>query len=128
MKEIEKIIIGLKEEAKARAVIVALRNGIYIEGTGVEYPSDKLSAAVAMLATAFGAAETAEGNLGNEIPECLIIASRNKDRVPEDITIVGAGPKAILIIRTPNPRTGAEWFNEMLKIKEAAQEIKKILV
>lgn len=123
MEGITEIINDLRTKIKASAIIVALRNGIFIEGTGVMHPSDATSAAVAMLAIVFGAAETAETNLGNEIPGSVTIASKNKDKIREDIIIGGAGPKAILIVRTQNPLTDSKW----LDITNAAQKIKEVL-
>lgn len=123
MERITETINDLKTKIKASAIIVGFRNGIYIEGTGVVHPSDATSAAVAMFALVYGASETAETNLGNEIPGSVTIASKNKDKIPEDIIIGGAGPKAIIIIRTQNPLTDSKWHD----ITDAAQKIKEAL-
>jgi predicted regulator of Ras-like GTPase activity (Roadblock/LC7/MglB family) len=99
------------------ASAIASRDGLLICST----LSDQRHAEkfVALLATMVGAAETASSELGNGIPELIIIESKTGKTIG-----TGAGPRALLFVLT---RPGASLGLVLIEVKKASEKIKMIL-
>lgn len=114
---IDEIADSLREKIKADLVAVVSRHGLHIASSGFPATNYALDATIAMMAMAFGAAETAEANMERLPPSNLIIEGEKENTV-----ITGAGPKALLVARNPKLRLG-----DRKQMEEAAQEIKMLL-
>ncbi|MCZ7384779.1 MAG: roadblock/LC7 domain-containing protein [Candidatus Methanoperedens sp.] len=88
---VDKLLADLKNIGGVEASIAASRDGLLIRGN---MPKEKLLASLAaMSATMLGAAETATTQVEKGLPARVIVESDYGRLI-----IVGAGPKALLII------------------------------
>ncbi|MCZ7405078.1 MAG: roadblock/LC7 domain-containing protein [Candidatus Methanoperedens sp.] len=88
---VDKLLADLKNIGGVEASIAASRDGLLIRGN---MPKEKLLASLAaMSATMLGAAETATTQVEKGLPARVIVESEYGRLI-----IVGAGPKALLII------------------------------
>jgi predicted regulator of Ras-like GTPase activity (Roadblock/LC7/MglB family) len=88
---VDKLLADLKNIGGVEASIAASRDGLLIRGN---MPKEKLLASLAaMSATMLGAAETATTQAEKGLPARVIVESEYGRLI-----IVGAGPKALLII------------------------------
>jgi len=88
---VDKLLADLKNIGGVEASIAASRDGLLIRGN---MPKEKLLASLAaMSATMLGAAETATTQVEKGLPTRVIVESEYGRLI-----IVGAGPKALLII------------------------------
>jgi predicted regulator of Ras-like GTPase activity (Roadblock/LC7/MglB family) len=88
---VDKLLADLKNIGGVEASIAASRDGLLIRGN---MPKEKLLASLAaMSATMLGAAETATTQVEKGLPTRVIVESEYGRLI-----IVGAGPKALLVI------------------------------
>ena len=94
IEELKSILEVLKNTGGVEASAVASRDGLLICST---IPNKRAEIFVAMAATMIGATETAANELGQGIPERIIVESKNGK-----IIGTGAGDRAFLIVMAKN--------------------------
>ncbi len=113
---LKKILRDIDNIEDVEESAIASREGLLIFSTISK--KQHAEAFVAMSAAMMGAAETATTELGKDIPDRIIVNSRNGK-----IIATGAGPKALLLVMT-KPNAGLELvMQEMTKASEMIKEI-----
>jgi predicted regulator of Ras-like GTPase activity (Roadblock/LC7/MglB family) len=114
---LEKILKDIDNVGGVEAAAIGSRDGLLICST----ISNKLHAEtfVAMSATMTAAAETVITELGKDIPDRIIVESKDGK-----IIATGAGPKALLLVMTRSD-TGLGLI--LLEMKKASEGIKQVL-
>lgn len=116
LEELKSILGLLKNTEGVESSAVASRDGLLICST---IPNKRAETFAAMAATMIGAAETAASELGRDIPERIIVESKNGR-----IIGTGAGDKAFLIVMTLNNGNIGTIIEETAK---ASEKIKQVL-
>ncbi len=117
MEMLERLLKDIDKIGGIDASAIASRDGLLIIST---LPQQNIAETmVAMSATMIGAAEVAAVELGKDIPDRVIVESKNGK-----IIGTGAGEKAILLVMTrPDVSLGLV----LVEMKKASENIKKIL-
>lgn len=113
--ELEEILKEIHTTGGIKLSVIASRHGLVI--ASITQGAETLAA---MSATMLGAAETASATLEEGIPERLI-----SETLTANIVIIGAGPKALLVVIT-EPGMGLLGLI-LINMKKAAGKIKNIL-
>jgi predicted regulator of Ras-like GTPase activity (Roadblock/LC7/MglB family) len=114
---VDKLLTDLKNVGGVEASIAASRDGLLIRGN---IPKEKLLASVAaMSATMLGAAETATTQVEKGLPTRVIVESEFGRLI-----IVGAGPKALLIILT---NSNSSLGLILIELDKSAKMLKELL-
>ncbi len=109
----------LNGNGAVKAAFVIRREGLLLVSTMVAKENSEMDTATAMLASAAGALETATMALGKDIPRRVIVETRSAN-----IVVVGAGPKALLIVVTV---ADIGLSSILPKIQKTADRVKEIL-
>ncbi len=113
---LEKVLKDLKNIGSIESVAIVSRDGLEIAST---MDTEKSRALVAVSATLLGSAEHSFAEMSKGLPKRVIVESSNCKMV-----VVGAGPKALLlIIADPDISLGLI----LIKAEKAAEKIKEIL-
>ena len=114
---VDKLLADLKNVGGVMACAAASRDGLLIRSL---IPNEQyVESLAAMSATMLGAAETATTHVEMGIPTRVIVESDNGKLI-----IVGAGPKALLILLA-NRNSGLGLI--LLELDKSAQKLKEIL-
>jgi len=113
---VETILTEISTAGGIEAAAIASRDGLLILSTLSEQRLAERF--VAMSATMIGAAETAATELGMDIPDKIIIESKNGK-----IIGMGAGPKALLIVMTGSDASLGLVLAEMIKVSEKIKNV-----
>ncbi len=114
---VDKLLADLKSMGGVEACAAASRDGLLIRA--VMQKGEYMDSLAAMSATMLGAAETATTQLKKGVPNRVIVESDSGKLV-----VVGAGPKALLIVLT-SPDTGLGLI--LLELEKSAKKLKEIL-
>lgn len=121
--KIGKIIDKLREHISARVVIVVSRDGVLMSASPKDYHFDNLDETVKKFATAFIASELAELNIGNNVPESVLVSTKDKTGFDEQTLIISAGRSAILIVKALN-----FILHSIPSAQKAGKEINEVLI
>lgn len=114
---IDKLLTDLKNIGGVVACAAASRDGLLIRA--VMHKEQFVESLAAMSATILGAAETATTHVEMGVPTRIIVESDHGKLV-----IIGAGPKALLILlANPNLSLGLI----LLELEKSAEKLKEIL-
>ncbi len=114
---LEGILKEINKTGKIDESAIVSRSGLLICST---LPGNQhAETLVAMSATMFGAAETAASELGKDLPERIVIESKNGKLIE-----TGAGPKALLLVMA---RADADLGLVLVEMKKASEKIKQVL-
>jgi predicted regulator of Ras-like GTPase activity (Roadblock/LC7/MglB family) len=116
-KILEKIMNELKNVGGVKAAAVVSRNGLLICSNIQQKRTAETFAA--MSATLLGAGETATSEVGMDIPDRIIVESKQGVMVT-----IGAGSKALLVVTT-NSNAGLGLV--LAEVEKASNEVKRIL-
>lgn len=114
---VDKLLADLKNVGGVMACAAASRDGLLIRS--LMQNEKYVESLVAMSATMLGAAETATTHVEMGIPTRVIVESDNGRLI-----VVGAGPKALLILLA-NKNSGLGLI--LLELDRSAQKLKEIL-
>jgi len=114
---IDKLLADLKNVGGVMACAAASRDGLLIRS--LMQKEQYVESLVAMSATILGAAETATTHVEMGIPIRVIVESDNGKLI-----VIGAGPKALLILLA-NKNSGLGLI--LLELDKSAQKLKEIL-
>ncbi|MCX9025560.1 MAG: roadblock/LC7 domain-containing protein [Candidatus Methanoperedens sp.] len=114
---VDKLLADLKNIGGVEASIAASRDGLLIRGN---MPKEKfLASLAAMSATMLGAAETATTQVEKGLPTRVIVESEYGRLI-----IVGAGPKALLIILA---NSDSSLGLILIELDKSAKKLKELL-
>lgn len=114
---IEKLLVDLRNVGGVAACAAASRDGLLIRA--VMQKDQYVESLVAMSATILGAAETATTHVEMGIPSRVIVETE-----AGKLIVVGAGPKALLILLA-NPNVGLGLI--LLELEKSAEKLKNLL-
>ena len=117
IEKLEEILKEINITGQIDESAIVSRSGLLICSTLPE--KQHAETLVAMSATMFGAAEKAATELGIDLPDRIVIESKNGKLIG-----TGAGPKALLLVMTkPNINLGLV----LVEIQKASEKIKQVL-
>ena len=114
---IDKLLTDLKNVGGVIACAAASRDGLLIRA--IMHKEQFVESLVAMSATILGAAETATTHVEMGIPARIIVESDHGKLI-----VIGAGPKALLILLA-SPNIGLGLI--LLELEKSAEKLKEIL-
>lgn len=114
---VDKLLADLKNVGGVEASIAASRDGLLIRGNMSK--EKLLSSLAAMSATMLGAAETATTQVEKGLPTRVIVESEYGRLI-----IVGAGPKALLIVLT---NSNSSLGLSLIELDKSAKKLKELL-
>jgi predicted regulator of Ras-like GTPase activity (Roadblock/LC7/MglB family) len=114
---VDKLLADLKNMGGVEACAAASRDGMLIRA--VMQKEQFVDSLAAMSATMLGAAETATTQLEKGLPNRLIVESEHGRLI-----VVGAGPKALLVVLT-GLDTGLGLM--LLEVEKSAKKLKELL-
>ncbi|MCE8422849.1 MAG: roadblock/LC7 domain-containing protein [Candidatus Methanoperedens sp.] len=114
---IDHLLSDLKKVGGVEACAAASRDGLLIRA--IMQKEQMSESFAAMSATMLGAAETATTELGKGIPNRIVVEAEHGRLI-----VVGAGPKALLIVLI-DPSIGLGLI--LLELEKAAEKLKELL-
>ena len=113
----EEILKEINSTGGIDASAIASRDGLLIcSSLPIQQQAETL---VAMSATMIGAAEAAADELGKGIPDNIVVESRNGKLI-----VIGAGPKALLLVMT---KQEASLGLVLIQMKKASEKTMHVL-